>query len=815
MAFGVNTVLISYLYLSITGFLVSTLALVVLGHRTKLNHWLASLCLNAILTYGCAALLDLLFAITIPQHVLLFVFLFNVAVVALAENWNLFGQINFGFTAQGVLAFVAYAAYVTFTSKLGLLSLLFSTLLLILVICAMTLMLVHSFELADVITRKKWTRTATPKPSERYFPKVSLHVPAYNEPPDMVIATLDALAKLDYPNYEVLMIDDNTTDEALWRPLEAHCKKLGFKFFHLDNWPGYKSGALNFAATQTDPAAEIVGIIDSDYIVEPNYLKDLVGYFENPRMAFVQTPQDYRDFDPKDRYAKACYHAYQYFFKISMATRNERNGIIFTGTMGLIRKTVLEEVGGWDEWCITEDAEIALKILDRGYESLYIDKTYGRGLMPLNFEGLKKQRFRWAFGGMQVIRLHWKTLIPRLLNRHDGSQLSFGQKFDFWSGGLQWFNDPITFLFTVILLINALSYSLTQSVFLEPMAGAGLFVPFVFIITSLTRSLWGLRRRLECTFAEALCAMLVLLSLTWVVTLACVLGLTKKAGVFLRTPKQKGRRSLWRSFNIVSKEISIALICCTAIMSLAFTERPSATIWLLSGLLLWQAFIYGASVMVSRWSYISESRVINEDIRRTSRSTGTRFGSMVTDFRGVTAVVSIAAAIGIFFYASVTNAPEKEVVFRANPLERTLVPHELISNPPDVIANAKIFLEESAAIAKNMDTILKLWDVDGVIRDTQFTLNDPSDDRVWRGLDQIKARYQEEFKLRTYLALEHKIVSTIANESEVVIVNDLSATIISNGRKQKVFLSKGDRWTLRKINGQWKISELIVNRAMR
>src|SRR2546428_10345 len=83
------------------------------------------------------------------------------------------------------------------------------------------------------------------------------------EPPEMVIETLDSLARLDYSNYEVIVIDDNTADERLWRPVEAHCRKLGFKFFHLENWPGFKSGALNFALTKTDPYAEIVGVVDS------------------------------------------------------------------------------------------------------------------------------------------------------------------------------------------------------------------------------------------------------------------------------------------------------------------------------------------------------------------------------------------------------------------------------------------------------------------------------------------------------------------------------------------------------------------------
>ncbi len=247
-----------------------------------------------------------------------------------------------------------------------------------------------------------------------------------------------------------------------------------------------------------------------------------------------------------------------------------------------------------------------------------------RGLMPLNFEGLKKQRFRWAFGGMQVLRSHWQKLLPAASNQEADNKLSFGQKFDYCSGGLQWFNNPITFLFTVILLINSISYTFTQSVFLEPMAGAGLLAPFVFIIFSLTRSLWALRVRLNCT-AEAFRAMLVLLSLTWVVTLACTLGLTKKAGVFLRTPKQKGERSLLRSLRIFNEEIIISLVCIGAVAALLVASQPSTTVWLLGGQLMWQAFIYSASIIVTRWSYLSVSLAHHSSARLSSRTTGQRF----------------------------------------------------------------------------------------------------------------------------------------------------------------------------------------------
>lgn len=74
-----------------------------------------------------------------------------------------------------------------------------------------------------------------------------------------------------------------------------------------------------------------------------------------------------------------CYAEYKGFFYIGMLTRNERNAIIQHGTMTMVRKSVLQEVGGWAEWCITEDAELGLKIFERGYEATYIPKTYGRG----------------------------------------------------------------------------------------------------------------------------------------------------------------------------------------------------------------------------------------------------------------------------------------------------------------------------------------------------------------------------------------------------------------------------------------------------
>ena len=117
------------------------------------------------------------------------------------------------------------------------------------------------------------------------LPKISVHVPCYNEPPEMMIETIRALEKLQYRDFEVLIIDNNTRDEAVWRPVESYVASLGrpnFRFFHLPKWPGFKAGALNFALTQTHPDAEIVATIDSDYVVRAGLADQSGGAFRRP-----------------------------------------------------------------------------------------------------------------------------------------------------------------------------------------------------------------------------------------------------------------------------------------------------------------------------------------------------------------------------------------------------------------------------------------------------------------------------------------------------------------------------------------------------
>ena len=172
----------------------------------------------------------------------------------------------------------------------------------------------------------------------------------------------------------------------------------------------------------------------------------------SPGSASFSAPQDYRDWQNAPYYRR-LYYSYKYFFAVSQPSRNEHDGAIFAGTMGLIRRVALEQLGGWDEWCITEDAELSLRLLRAGWHGLHMDQTWGRGIMPLTFEGLKGQRYRWCFGGIQILRMHWRSLLPGRKARDN--HLGNAQRWAYLAGGVQWYGDLLGLVFFVFLLAGA------------------------------------------------------------------------------------------------------------------------------------------------------------------------------------------------------------------------------------------------------------------------------------------------------------------------------------------------------------------------
>ena len=461
-------------------------------------------------------------------------------------------------------------------------------------------LLAEAVEFVEVIWTRRGERHFEPFDDKAAMPtrKVSIHVPIHNEPPEMVRETLAALAKLDYENYEVLVLDNNTTDPTVWEPVRDACAQLGpkFRFFHLENWPGFKAGALNFGLEKTAEDAEIIAVIDSDYQVASNWLRTLMPYFDKEDVGFVQAPQDYRD-RHESMFKNMTYWEYAGFFHIGMVQRNNFNAVIQHGTMTMVRKSALKRVGGWAEWCICEDAELGIKLYRAGYDSVYVNHSFGRGLTPDTLSGYISQRFRWAYGAVQIVKHHWDALAPWASSKRG---LSGAQRYYFLAGWLPWFADGLALLFTTAsILLSAWALyqphavALPVAAFLIPTIGS---FAFKFI-----RSLWLYAVRVrDCSFIESLGAGVAALGLTHTVAKAMLNGMITTSKPFIRTPKCEDKPPLAAAFIQVREETVMLVLLwgLTAgfLMSEHFADSHSR-LWV--GVLLVQSVPYASAVLLS------------------------------------------------------------------------------------------------------------------------------------------------------------------------------------------------------------------------
>jgi len=497
---------------------------------------------------------------------------------------------------QVVASLLVWTATAALTSGLALTTEIAWSLLIGAQLVLFALLLIDGHELTEVTWTKHFRRRFEPvnEPMPENAPKVSIHVPCYNEPPHMVMQTLNALARLDYPNFEVLVIDNNTKDEAVWRPLEAFCDQLGerFRFFHLPKWPGYKAGALNFGLDQTAPDAEIVGVIDSDYQVTPDWLRKTIPYFQRPEVGFVQSPQDYRDWEG-EVFKTMINWEYAGFFHIGMVQRNEDNAIIQHGTMTLIRKTALEEVGRWGEWCITEDADLGLRLFEHGYEAVYMPDSFGKGLVPDSFSGYKTQRFRWAYGAVQIMKRHWREFLP------GHNKLSRGQKYHFVTGWLPWFADAAHLIvglagvfWTLLLLCLPKYFEFPPTVFMIPTLAV-----FGFKIGA---SLWLYRARVKCTFGQKIGAAVAGMALTHTVGRAIWQGLFTSGRPFVRTPKCENQPKLMQGIAMAQEElILMSLLWLSALATVLVFGHENRDAFMWAALLMVQSLPYLSALITS------------------------------------------------------------------------------------------------------------------------------------------------------------------------------------------------------------------------
>ncbi|MET3991929.1 glycosyltransferase [Bradyrhizobium barranii] len=454
---------------------------------------------------------------------------------------------------------------------------------------------------------------------ENYYPKVSIHIPAYFEPVEMLKQTLDALSRLNYPNYECVVIINNTPDPAFWQPIQDHCRALGerFKFINAEKVQGFKAGALRIAMDRTAVDAEIIGILDADYVVDPDWLKDLVPAFADPRVGLVQAPQEHRDGDLSIMHY-IMNGEYAGFFDIGMVQRNEANAIIVHGTMCLIRRAAMDMAGGWSSDTICEDSDLGLAIQQLGWTTHYTNHRYGQGLLPDTYEAFKKQRHRWAYGGLQIVKKHWRHFLP------GRSRLTPDQKREYGLGWLNWLGAES--LGVVVALLNLIwvpivafaDIAIPDKILTLPIIGA--------FIVSLAHFLSMYRARVAIKPGQMMGAMIAAMSVQWTVSRAVAQGLITEHIAFARTSKGGLSRMSIEFQAFWEAVIGTLLVIGAGVLIASNSYRQITEIYIFAGVLVLQSlpFLAAVAIAILELSRINSFQFWRDSAIRTAELIGLR-----------------------------------------------------------------------------------------------------------------------------------------------------------------------------------------------
>lgn len=298
------------------------------------------------------------------------------------------------------------------------------------------------------------TPVASAHPRRAYRPVFSVHVATHNEPPDLVIATLAALAAQTWPHsdYEVIVMDNNTADPALWHPVSDACRELGsgFRFLHRTGVKGAKAGALNIAMDERRPDATHIVTVDADYVVKPGFLEMAAAALNRTDADYIQFPQAYRG--ALDLVGGIDAELEEYF-RTHARMADGAEAVLLTGTLCVISTEALLAVGGWSDRTITEDAELGVRLCGSAYTGRYISEEVGTGLLPLSLRDLQQQRYRWASGNLQTLRHHARVVLL------GGNTLTLCQRAAILSQLTAWSNLSLV---PVVSLLIALLWGVTQ-----------------------------------------------------------------------------------------------------------------------------------------------------------------------------------------------------------------------------------------------------------------------------------------------------------------------------------------------------------------
>jgi cellulose synthase (UDP-forming) len=245
-----------------------------------------------------------------------------------------------------------------------------------------------------------WRLSVRKSTQPRSGQTVDVFIPTYNESLDIVSRTIAAAVKMDYPHTTWVLDDGNRLE------LKKLAEELGAKYLARPSHEHAKAGNLNYALDHS--SGDFIAIFDADHVPSKHFITAVLGYFEDPTVAFVQTPQDFYNLDSYqhrvDRDKGLAWTEQSLFFRVIQRGKDYWNAAFFCGSCAMVRRACLNEIGGFATDTITEDLHTSIKLHKKGYSSVYHEESLAFGIAPSTIAPFITQRIRWGQGAMQVLK---------------------------------------------------------------------------------------------------------------------------------------------------------------------------------------------------------------------------------------------------------------------------------------------------------------------------------------------------------------------------------------------------------------------------
>jgi cellulose synthase (UDP-forming) len=313
-----------------------------------------------------------------------------------------------------------------------------------------------------------WNMNWMPKGDKNFSEPVDIYITVAGEPVDIVEDTVCAALDMDYPNFKVYILNDGyVAKKENWHDMELLAERTGAICITRKIPGGAKAGNINNALRQTQ--SPFVVIFDADHIPHRDFLRKTMCYFADPKVAFVQSPQYYKNYSTNE-VTGGSWEQQGLFFGAILKGKNRLNAVTMCGTNMAIRREPLEAVGGMCDTNIAEDFVTGLMIHQNGWKSVYVPEVLAEGLAPEDFLSYYKQQLRWARGSLEVL-FKYNPIFKRGLT---------------WSQKIQYLSSASYYLSGIFVLLNALIpiiFFFTGAVpfIVSTMALAVVFLPYMFL----------------------------------------------------------------------------------------------------------------------------------------------------------------------------------------------------------------------------------------------------------------------------------------------------------------------------------------------